>query len=574
MNTLIKTLLALLTLLSPLARAQSEPPAEPSPVSPLPVESEPDAEAPTGLPAPPEELPLTAPPEAEETPPATAAPAGSTGGESGFILKGTPLNDILQFLAKSAGRQYFHNAKLTGPEYLVTGHLDDGNPMRQMEEIAFMYGVTLHTKGNTVYALTPAQLAQLPNAEFHYQLQYLRTSDIKQIQELVKPMLSPATGIINFEPKTNTIIIVDSAHRIDQARRFLHTIDKPKGQIAIETKILRVNSSAAENMGVNWSTSLGAKGVPLSVTRDLASVFGLPPSPASSIPDGAGTNLVLTPGQISGVLSALSEGNIASQISNPTLITEDNEQATISIIDRIPIVTSTTTPGGAGVQPTITEEVRYKIDESDKSIDTDPEKHREIGISLVVTPTLLPDGTVRMQMRPRSAQITGEVIGIGVDGREGNRYPRVSESMIETLARVPNGHSLVVGGFYGETKDDDRTKVPVFGDIPIVNFFFKSKGTSKENTSLVFVVTPKSYDPTNRNSNDRLSDYVRSNSGLRPGYDWVDPGNPGPAHKPNLLRTLRGVAPLQEPLYPRPGEGVATSTNNQSRKQPFARFRR
>lgn len=574
--------LGILFLSAPL-KAQT---SEPSSSAPLLVETnaaEPDSEtsnetpssdAPPAVPATPKELPFSAPtPETSNNntkPAETPAASPMQASDEGYILKGAPLNDILQFLAKEAGRQYFHNAKLNGPEFLVTGHLNEGNPMRQMEELSFMYGVTLHTKGDTIYALTPSQLAQLPSAEFHYQLQYLRPTDIKQIQELIKPMLSPATGIINFEPKTNSIVIIDSAHRIEQARQFLRSIDRAKGQIVIETKILRINSTAAENMGVNWSSSLGAKGVPLSVTRDLASVFGLPSSAASSIVNGDGTNLVLSPMEITGVLSALSEGGIASQISNPTLITEDNEQATISIIDRIPIVTSTTTPGSGGTQPTVTEEVRYKIDQGDKSIDADPEKHREIGISLVVTPTMLPDGTVRMKMRPRSAQITGEVIGVGVDGQEGNRYPRVSESMIETLARVPNGHSLVVGGFYGQTKNDDKTKVPLLGDIPIVNFFFKSKEAKKENTSLVFIVTPKSYDPKDRHSNDSASNFVRQTSSLTADHDWVDDSNPGPAHEPNVARTIRGAIPSQAPYYPTAGELEGVNKSKAKRPAPFS----
>ena len=519
-----------------------------------PVTNVPISEPPSALPSASQKLPFpsSAAEASADKKPSPESPDSNPmqASDEGYILKGAPLNDILQFLAKEAGRQYFHNSKLSGPEFLVTGHLNQGNALRQMEELSFMYGVTLHTKGDTIYALTASQLAQLPSAEFHYQLQYLRPTDIKQIQELIRPMLSPATGIINFEPKTNSIVIIDSAHRIEQAREFLRSIDRAKGQIVIETKILRINSTAAENMGVNWSSSLGAKGVPLSVTRDLASVFGLPSSTASGIIGGDGTNLVLSPVEITGVLSALSEGGIASQISNPTLITEDNEQATISIIDRIPILTSTTTPGSGGTQPTVTEEVRYKIDQADKSIDTDPEKHREIGISLVVTPTMLPDGTVRMKMRPRSAQITGEVIGVGVDGQEGNRYPRVSESMIETLARVPNGHSLVVGGFYGQTKNDDKTKVPLLGDIPIVNFFFKSKEAKKENTSLVFIVTPKSYDPKDRHSNDSASNFVRQSTALTADHDWIDDSNPGPAHEPNVVRTIRGAVPTQAPYYP------------------------
>lgn len=477
--------------------------------------------------------------------------------EEGFIIKDASLNDIFQFLSKTAGRQYFHNAKISGPEYLVTGHLNDGNPLTQMEELAFMYGLSLHTKGNTIYALTQAQLAQLPSMEFHYQLRYLRPTDIEQIKELIKPMLSPGTGIVNFEPKTSTIIIIDSAHRIEQARSLLHGIDKAQGQIIVETKILRVNSGAGEYSGVNWSKSLGETGTTLSLSRDLNSVFGLPTTFPSVEDDGIGSNLVLSPAQLSGVLRALNEGKMARQVSNPTLITEDNEIATISIIDRIPIITATTTPGGNGSDPIVTEQVRYKIDTGDKSIDTDPEKHREIGISLVVTPTLLPDGTIRMKLRPRSAQITGEVVGVGVGGRPGNKYPRVTESMVETLARVPDGHSLVVGGFYGESQKRDRNKVPLLGDVPVLNFFFKSKESSKEQTSLVFIVTPKSYNPTNISANRSAHDRLSQKTVIDCDHDWIDPENPGPAHEPNVRRTMRGLKPAQAPYYPRIGEPMS-----------------
>lgn len=470
--------------------------------------------------------------------------------DDGFIIKDAGLNDIFQFLAKSAGKQYFHNSQIAGPEFLVTGHLNDGDPLQQMEELAFMYGLSLHTKGDTIYALTKSQLTQLPSSEFHYQLRYLRPTDIESIKDLIRPMLSPGTGIVNFEPKTNTVVIIDSAHRIEQARNLLHNIDQAKGQIIVETKILRVNSSAAESQGINWSNSLGSNGgVSLTMTRTLNSIFGISPTATDASAglgtDGSSANLVLSPYQVTGVLRALNEGNLASQVSNPTLITEDNEQASISIIDRIPIITTTTTPSTTG-PPTITEEVRYKIDSGDKSIDADPNAHREIGISIVVTPTLLPDGTVRMKMRPRSAQIVDSVRSV-----TGNTYPRVTESMVESLARVPNGYSLVVGGFYGETNTNDKTKIPILGDIPVINFFFKSKDTSKEKTSLVFIVTPTSYNPRMGSENDRVSNEVRKNTSLGKDHDWADPNNPGPGHEPNMLRTLRGLVPEQAPYYPK-----------------------
>ncbi|RYD21594.1 MAG: hypothetical protein EOP88_10840 [Verrucomicrobiaceae bacterium] len=197
-------------------------------------------------------------------------------------------------------------------------------------------------------------------------------------------------------------------------------------------------------------------------------------------------------------------------------------------------------------------------------MDAAPDSHREIGISLVVTPTLLPDGTVRMKMRPRSAQIVEQITSI-----TGNKYPRVTESMVETLARVPNGHSLIVGGFYGEAQSSAKTKVPLLGDIPSLNFFFKSKENTKEHTSLVFIVTPKSYDPTSTAANRGASNRISAATSIDCEHDWVDPYNPGQAHEPNLKRSIRGLQPTEAPYYPQPSElepvAPAASSHNQVR---------
>jgi len=81
---------------------------------------------------------LPAAPAAPAGAPGAAAPAGAPfapleqqkqemqKSEEGFIIKDAALNDIFQYLAKAAGRQYFHNSKIVGPDYLVTGHLNDG----------------------------------------------------------------------------------------------------------------------------------------------------------------------------------------------------------------------------------------------------------------------------------------------------------------------------------------------------------------------------------------------------------------------------------------------------------------
>ena len=143
--------------------------------------------------------------------------------------------------------------------------------------------------------------------------------------------------------------------------------------------------------------------------------------------------------------------------------------------------------------------------------------------------------------------------------------------MVETLARVPNGYSLVVGGFYGETKTSNKTKVPILGDIPVINFFFKSKEATKEKTSLVFIVTPKSYDPTNRAANASASKFVRRDNVIGRDYNWVDESNPGPNAEPNLRRAIRGLKPQAAPYFPQPDEATCTRPNSAPSPPPSAR---
>lgn len=462
-----------------------------------------------------------------------------------MVVNNVPLNEVFQYLASKAKLQYFFNNRINGPEFNVTGHIKQANPLEQMRALASFYSLELFEKDGTVYALDKAQVAQMPATEWHYQLRYLRPRDITQIKELITPLLTAGTGRVNFEPKTNTLVVIDSARRIQDVERLVRTIDREKGQISLETKILRTNSEAGKSVGVDWSRSLGRNsGVNIGVFDNLNALFNLDPvnaagEPIESILDsGNATNnggLVLSPIQVSGVLKALKDNNLVKQESSPTLITEDNEQAIIAVIDRIPIITSTVNNGTGGT--TTTEQVRYTIDEDDPTLsDKDAAgRTREIGVTVTVLPNILPDGSIRMQLRPRAGQVTG----YETSGTEGsvNRYPRVRESSIETIARVPSGCTLLLGGFYEEINTVRGSEVPVLGKIPVINFFFKNTENVKEKTSLVFALTPRVYNPVSCAAINRINadtDHLLRNKfgqqAMVPGKGSARSGSCNPAY--------------------------------------------
>lgn len=483
----------------------------------------------------------------------------------GMRLTNAPINGIFTLLAQKAGLSYFHNNRLQGEEFNVSGYLKDDDPLTQMEGLAFNNALTLHRKGNTVYALTTDQLSQLPAQEWTYQLRYLRSKNMKEhMKELITPLLSPNTGIVNYEEKTNTLIIIDTPDRVERAKNLLERIDRAKGQIVVEFKILRVNSSVAQNIGVDWSSSLGADGG-IAAVAGINSLLGI--NDARSALAEAG-DIVFAPDEIVGVIRALNDAGITKLENNPTVITEDNEASSISIIDRVPIITTETTQSSSGDNPTVTEEVRYKIDESDS---TEPETTREIGTTIFVTPTLLPDNTIRLNMRPRTASITKNV-----ESATGNIYPEVRESTITTIARIPNGHSLVVGGFFQEIERETENKVPLLGDIPGIRFLFKSKSTEKSTSSLIFIVTPKSYEPADHSSHHRAHNRISSNLQLPCDHDELSKEFPGRLHESDLKRTLHNIGHesglLKHPETSQPqrastsSDNTSTSTSSESRR--------
>ncbi len=532
--------------------------------------------------------------------------------EEGMWIRGARLNDVLQYLARMGDFQFFHNSDLDAPNYMVTGHLRDGDPFKQMEELGMMYGVNIYQKGSTVYAMTNAQLSQLPTKPFQYNLRYLRPTDIEQIKSILQTMLTPGTGIIEYEPKTNTLLIIDNEQKVDLVKEILADMDKPKRQIVIETRILRINTNSSNKIGVDWSSVLG-EGLTFEAEESLNALFGLPDSDlvtevvtqtnslltgnntsrtgasSFSIVEGAsllngvldgdttgsatynqtgentfentrnqgsdgssitsqaiaatGSNLVLTPLQLSATLRALNAGGLAQQESSPTLITEDNEEGLISIIDRVPIITSTVSETTTG--QITSDEVRYRIDPDDPTISDDPKNTREIGVSISVIPTILPDDTIRMALRPRSAQITDYIVG-----RSGNVFPRVNESSVDTIARIPNGSSLLIGGFYEEVEGSQETKVPILGDIPGLRFFFSSKEKTKNHTSLIFVVTPKLYEPASTPETMNTTRNLQQQHVVPGDHAWPERDNPGDSYEDNLGWTVGNLVDAYDPIPP------------------------
>jgi len=90
----------------------------------------------------------------------TVAPKNET-----FTLRDAPLNDVFELLAEVADLQYFHNRSIDTDEFLVTGRIFEGDPIANIEQLSFLYGLETRVKGKTLLALTEEQISRLPKIE-------------------------------------------------------------------------------------------------------------------------------------------------------------------------------------------------------------------------------------------------------------------------------------------------------------------------------------------------------------------------------------------------------------------------
>jgi hypothetical protein len=151
-----------------------------------------------------------------------------------------------------------------------------------------------------------------------------------------------------------------------------------------------------------------------------------------------------------------------------------------------------------------------------------------------------------MKLRPRVAKIVELVAGRGSNGTSGNVYPRVSESTIEAISRIPAGQSLFLGGFYDYNNNEGNNKVPLLSSIPGFGRLFGSEEKKLEQVSLVFVITPQVYDASMEGEIEQMNQRVGDYSAMPPGAaSGLAPLLPGPGWQ-SPHKTA-----LPEPVQPR-----------------------
>ena len=329
------------------------------------------------------------------------------------------------------------------------------------------------------------QIAELAPLQSEFvRIRYASAASVVQLfsagSEEGGSLISPRGSVV-VEPRTNSLIITDTAPKLAEIRDLIELVDIPIRQVMIEARIVIAQSDATKNLGIEWGGAyLNNDGDSItSVSGNTENVVGLNESvingtqPSVSYPGAllvdlgvtrnSGFAIGFTSGDLflTAELSALEAAGEGEVVSQPKVITGDKQQASIKSGTEIPYQESS-----ASGETTVT--------------------FKDAVLSLDVTPNITPDDRIMLDL-----QVNQDTVGELVPSGQGGFIPSIDTTQLNTQVLVGNGETVVLGGVFKTEDIESVNKVPFFGDLPYIGAFFRNQSTSHKKTETLIFITPR-----------------------------------------------------------------------------------
>ena len=298
--------------------------------------------------------------------------------------------------------------------------------------------------------------------------------------------------------KTKTMLITDIPAALSQIAMFLDKVDRVPSQILIEARFLEASPHVLRDIGIefgtgaNGVTTVGGQTVGISQGGDAYGIKGQQvsggvapgnfsafsaPSMNATDPFNAGLNLAfqkLSDIQFQALMHLLQENASVNVLSAPRILTINNQEASIIVGTKYPIINSDAST--AGTTATITTSLRG---------------YEDIGIQLNVLPQICDGSFINMVVRPSVREQVGSKSGKTVSGDVTalTEYPVISTREAETQVILHNGQTIVIGGLLKDKQTRTTIKVPFLGDIPLLGALFRRQTDQNEKIDLLIFLT-------------------------------------------------------------------------------------
>jgi type IV pilus assembly protein PilQ len=308
-------------------------------------------------------------------------------------------------------------------------------------------------------------------------------------------------GTVSVDDRTNTLLLQDTADRIEDIRRLIATLDVPVRQVLIESRIVIVNDDFQRDLGARFGvtsvSSRGSNGM-VAVSGNSQTSNSIVSSALTNLQNGTGSPFPVTlptnpnPTNIPNYTDRYNvnlpvtnpAGTIALAILNGNYLV-DLELSAAQAENRGEIVSAPRVITANQKEAMIEQGVEIPYQEAASSGATTTQFKKAV-LSLKVKPLITPDGRIILDL-----YVTQDSVGQLVQSATGGQVPSINTRSITTQVLVNDGQTVVLGGVMETTKTATDTKVPWLGDIPILGHLFKNTDRVNNKDEILIFVTPK-----------------------------------------------------------------------------------
>jgi type IV pilus assembly protein PilQ len=411
---------------------------------------------------------------------------------------------VLQLLAETSGKNIVVSDTVQGN---VTLRLRNVPWDQDLDIVMTTKGLDMRQNGNVIIVAPAEDIAARETADLEakqaiseleplysefLQVNYAKASDLSSLiaGDSQNAMLSER-GSIAVDERTNTLLVSDTAQRLQDIRRMVRTLDIPIKQVLIESRIVIVNDDFSRDLGVR----LGVTGNDIS--NDSIVVYSgtgeatnnYLGSITESLNDPTGNTPVLLPALASRYNVNVPIANPAGRFSLAVLGEDylvDLELTALEAEGRGEIVSTPRVITANQKEAIIEQGVEIPYQQSASSGATTIQFKKAV-LSLTVTPQITPDNNIIMDLKVHKDSV-GDIISTG---GLGGTVPSIDTRNVQTQVLVADGQTVVLGGIYETERRETINKVPFLGDIPFVGFAFRSKQRVDNKAELLIFVTPR-----------------------------------------------------------------------------------
>jgi general secretion pathway protein D len=299
-------------------------------------------------------------------------------------------------------------------------------------------------------------------------------------------------AVISIDPETHSLIVIADEDTAKYISQVVSNLDRPQPQVLIKVVFLEVTHNNTSDIGIEGSYTKGLGGSLGSMVTNFTVNSSNIIVPSSITPSGVGQSFVgnnafglAAAGSPNGLyqilgqdynvtLRAIATAGNAKVLSRPSVIARNNQPATITVGQSVPLITN------------------VRFDNFGNAINS--VTYQSIGIILRVTPFISPQGLVQMILSPETSQLVADRSQwVPISGGGTNATvlaPLINTRSADTVVVTPDGQTVIIGGMMENTKSDSESKIPFLGDIPLLGNLFKHKIKNDERTELMIFLTP------------------------------------------------------------------------------------